>query len=198
MVGLHLSSRQIMKLNKYYVDNTEALLLIQKLKNTPIEKRHHIEECIVKKLSYLVYSKIKKYKNCQFYDDLVQEGRIGLLSAVYNFDSNKCTNFFKFAILKIQTNIYKYFKLLEKVEEPIRFTYLDPHDYYEKQQCYTRLFNAINNLSKIEQDIINMRFFEAYTYQQIGDMFSLSRQRIEQLQNRALSRLYENLRGNIN
>jgi RNA polymerase primary sigma factor len=64
---------------------------------------------------------------------------------------------------------------------------------YEKMQTYQELYRAIEKLSNVEQGVINLRFGmnddEPMTMQEVGDTFSVSKQRIHQLQCNALKKL---------
>jgi RNA polymerase primary sigma factor len=75
---------------------------------------------------------------------------------------------------------------------------MDPTTRFEEKETKKVLLAAINRLPEMEREVIKMRsgindeHNEGRTYQQIGDVFSLSKQRIEQIYSRAVSKLRKN------
>ena len=90
-----------------FMTNVETIKLFEeiddiKTNNTlPEEIRNRevasIQNKIVEKLAFLVYSNTKLYRKFPNYEDLVQEGFIGLLKAVRKFDRNLFPNFFVYS-----------------------------------------------------------------------------------------------------
>lgn len=189
--------------NTYYVNNDSVLELIEEFNILPIEGKRKIKEKIIKLLSYLVFKRIKGYKNKPYYDDLLQEGKIGLMKAVEDFDINRGLNFFKFAAWHIQhrINLYtnnqkRFLKDVKKQQKGGDEEIFNPFEKYEKIDQTKVLKRAIDCLPDIESKIIIMRFgifgSNRYTLQQIGELFSVSRQYIQQLESKAILKLKKN------
>ena len=189
---------------KYPVYNDEALALVTMWKNSSGKQRGLVENQILNRLSYLIYKRIRGYKKCDYYEDLLQEGRIGLITAVDKFDSTRGLNFFKFGIWCIQSRITAFLAWRKKCgnESPTGLTCdcetaaPDPGTHYEYQEGNKVLMSAIGSLPEMDKQIVLMRFgidgSGGRSYKQIGDVFSLSKQRIEQITSRAISNLRKN------
>jgi len=189
--------------NSYYVNNDSVLELIEKFSTLPVEGKKKIQEKIVKLLSYLIFKRIRGYKNKPYYDDLLQEGKIGLMKAIEDFDINRGLNFFKFAGWHIQhrINLYtnnqkRFLKDIKKQQKGGDEEIFNPFEKYEKIDQTKVLKRAIDCLPDIESKIIIMRFgifgSNRYTLQQIGELFSVSRQYIQQLESKAILKLKKN------
>jgi RNA polymerase sigma factor (sigma-70 family) len=189
----------------YYVYNSEVILQIERLKVAPSREKLWIREQLVKKLSYLVCSKIKKHHSKVFYEDLLQEGKLGLVKAIDDFDPQRGLNFFKFANWHIKNRIRRYFKWNYKLPT----TTCEASDICEKEGNDTQhlfedregkrlLREVVNKLPDKDRRVIIMRFGldggKEHTFEQIGEMFSLSKQRIEQIKTRAIAKLSKNRR----
>lgn len=186
--------------NSYYVSNDCVLALLKTLRSSPIESRNKILASLVKKLGYLVQAKIKGYRRQIFYNDLLQEGKLGLLKAIEDFDFERGINFFKFACWHIQHRIRVYLHWYKKankaIEEENYFNEIYAQDYFEQAELQQTIINALEYLPEVDRRIITMRFGiydnEYRTFKQIGEELSLSKQRVEQIQKRALLKLKNN------
>jgi RNA polymerase sigma factor (sigma-70 family) len=188
------------KKKNYYVHNDDVLDILKDI-NSKKEFQPYIDD-LMKKISYMVNSKIKRYHGRPFYEDLLQEIRIGILNAIKNFDRNRGINFFKFADWHIKNRIRKFMRwnyrgYLDKRKEKVANVYsITPEFSYEEKEKNTILMDAINKLSDIERRIIILKFGitngKEHTYDQLGKKFCLSKQRIEQIKNKAISKLQKN------
>lgn len=174
--------------NNYYVTNDEVISLLNE-KNTDL---------IMTKLSYLVQSKIKKYKSQIFYLDLLQEGKLGLLKAIYDFDLKRGINFFKFANWHIKHRIRLYLRW-QKRNEPIEiersYTNNESDYQYEQFEMKKNLVKEVENLPHIYKNVLILRFgigCDKCSLKDIGEKFSLSKQRIEQIEKSAILKLRKN------
>jgi RNA polymerase sporulation-specific sigma factor len=184
----------------YYVYNDEILSLISMWKKSSNKSMY--EEKIIDKMGFMIYNRISYYKNTSLYEDLLQEGRIGILKAMEKFDITRGCNFFQYSTFHIKNQIRLYLQKHRKNKEILTNNIIegvgedDPISLFEKQEARKILLSAIDTLPDIDQNIIKMRFgldnSPGKTYQQIGDVFSLSKQRIEQITSRAVSRLRKN------
>jgi RNA polymerase sigma factor (sigma-70 family) len=184
----------------YYVNNDAVLAFMKTWKIASGEEKIYIENMLVKELAYLVSTRVKKYKTQPFYNDILQEARIGLINAIHGFDSSRSPNFFKYAVWKIQTNINSYLNWYERAKKSKIKTdienILNPYEIFEKKECKGVLLNAVESLSKTDRVVIVMKFGlngnDSHTLQEIGSRFSLSRQRIDQILSKALVKLKKN------
>lgn len=188
------------KNSKYHMCNDEVLSLIEEWKGSSLQYKDKILSDLVYKLSYMVKSKIRYYRSQFFYDDLLQEGKIGVMRAIEDFNPSRGTNFFSFVSWHIQTKINSCLRLwkcsknnvdIDKFADNV-FQYT-PHDYLEKIYDKKFLIKAVNFLPEIDRKVIMMHYgicgHKNHTFKQIGNIFSLSRQRIQQIETRAISKL---------
>lgn len=192
----------------YYVYNDEILGLINLWKEAPPEKKPALQGKVIKRMSFMIHRRIAAYKSSHMYEDLVQEARMGILTAMEKFDTNRSLNFFHFCTWHIKNKIRIYLKkqkrrsreilvdtaLSEYVDEDT-----DPTVTFEEKEARRVLLLAVDKLPEIDRKVVKMRFGlddenrEGRTFQQIGDVFSLSKQRIEQISSRAVSKLRKNI-----
>lgn len=183
----------------YYVSNDLILKLIKSYKTLSIEDKRKKREEILELLSYLIFSRTKGYKDKIYYEDLLQESRIGLLKAVEEFDVERGINFFKLAVWKIQHRINMYMsnhnRFLKRPNIECEST-INPLDNFDEIDKSRVLRKEINYLSKTEKRIIIMRFgilgSEKYTLKQIGDTFNISKQYVQQIEHKAIKKLSKN------
>jgi len=189
-------STKSLKWNKYFVTNDEALEMIDGWRNADSAGKSKIETKVVSRLSYLVQSRIKRHKGNSFYDDLLQEGKIGLMKAVHDFDSDRGTNFFKFATWHIQTRIRRF--LMKEVCRSEFPSGLHVHDsaqpeFDEMLERSQSVSMAMRCLPEREKVVISMRFGMSgdspRTLREIGEKLGISRERVRQIEMNALRRL---------
>jgi RNA polymerase sigma factor (sigma-70 family) len=189
----------------YYVSNEQVLALLKIFRNSSDADKTKVQDLLVKRLTYLVQSKIKGYRERSFYSDLLQEGKIGLLRAMVDFDPLRGVNFFKYAEWRILHQIKMYLRWQKRAQRAIlakEENYFgticepDPHQYYEQAESQVVLREALEKLPELDRRVLVMRFgifgSDSHTFKQIGEMYSVSKQRIEQIQRRAISRLKKN------
>ena len=192
---------------KYKVDNSEIILLISEWKKSESYRKLYLENLLLNKLSFFIYAKTRIYKKEDFYDDLVQEGLVALKKALNEFDSERCINFFKVADWYVKTQMRKFLQNLfetnsneyvcDCVEQFMIELECDPQAYYEQKELEILIHNAIRTLPDQYRQVIILRYgmfdTDEYTFQQIGERLSVSRQYVEQVEKRALNRLSKNL-----
>lgn len=188
--------------SKYYTNNAEVLNLINIWSNSINKEKEDAQNLIISKLSYLIYAKIKTYKKKHYYKDLFQEGKIALLRAIKDFDVNKGSNFFTIASWYLSNQIRDFLKGINKevacenVEQFLN-NQISPQEYYEKFEREKLIKNAILSLPKMERYVLVMRygFFDSreYTLKEIGEMFSVSKQYVEQVEKKAISKLQKKI-----
>lgn len=190
--------------NNYYVTNDHVLNLIKNMREAVGPSKEAILTSIVGQLGYLVQSKIKGYRQKPFYGDLLQEGKIGLLKAIKDFDPNRGPNFFKFACWHIlhQVKLYinwqnKFNKMVEDDEDNyFGSSIVNSQDQFEEAEMWNIVDRAVESLPEMDKNVLCLHFGikeeKSYTFKQIGEKYSLSKQRIEQIQKRAILRLQNN------
>ena len=182
----------------YYVENYEILNLIDAWNNADKDNRIKIQAEIIRKLTYMVQSRIKCYKNTTFYEDLLQEGRLAIIKALHDFDIERGQNFFMFLGWHISNYVNRYKRWLKRSGHHIcpqeqNIFAESAQDQYLKKEIGKTLIKMISKLPKIDRQVLFMHYgingYGKHTYEQIGILFSLSKQRIQQIECRAITRL---------
>jgi len=189
----------------YYVYNDEILGLIQAWKEAPKNKKSFIQGRIISRMSFMIGKRIAFYKNTNIYEDLMQEACLGIMMAMDKFDPSRCPNFFHYCIWHIKNKIRIYLKKHKRRKKEVLVDYVidyidesTPATTLEQKEAKKMLLLAINELPDMDKKVIKMRFGldghnEGQTYQQIGDVFSLTKQRIEQISSGAVLKLRKNI-----
>ena len=136
---------------------------------------------------------------------MIQEGKIAILTAINDFDLSRGVNFFTVAGWHLSNRFRKYIRTVknkeiqfENVEQFIKDTFQSPSDSYERVEEEFIIKRALRNLPEMDRYILVMRYgiFDSKerTLQQIGDMFSVSKQYVEQAEKRAIERLKRNIK----
>ena len=137
------------------------------------------------------------------YDDLVQEGLIGLFNALETFDSSRGTSFSTYAATCINnciaTAIKKaarkkhlplsgYLSLSEDDETTLISGYT-PEDIAIANEEYTALQNKINDdLSDFERDVLAL-YLEGYDYVAVADRLAVAPKSVDNALQRARNKL---------
>lgn len=188
--------------NDYYVNNDEVILLINEWRNAEAYNKIKTQKIILDKLSFFIYAKIKTYRKEHFYNDLYQEGMIGLLDALNSFDQEKGNNFFLIASWCVSNRIGNFLRKMirqrneipcENIAQFIKGQNISPQECYENKEQEKTIQDALKRLPEAYKRILVMKYgifeSEKYTFQQIGEIFSVSKQYIEQIEKRALIKL---------
>jgi RNA polymerase sporulation-specific sigma factor len=139
-------------------------------------------------------------------DDLMQEGFLGLLNAVNNFDKNNQPNFKSYARVCITNKIKNYIKLSnsEKVKffnnsistennkyETVADSRLkSPENIFIQKEDYLSLVKSINSdLSDFEKKVLNL-YLDGFSYATISNNLNVSVKSI----NNAMVRIRQKLR----
>jgi len=191
----------------YYMYNDEVLDYLNRYNQATGIQKEKIQDELVNKLTYLVQARIKGYRGKPYYMDLLQEGRVGLLKAIENFDPLRGINFFKYAVWVISSQVRIYLRWQKRCSRKVKKEEascttsnvqpeeIDPQIQYELCEQKSILMEAINCLPEIDKKVVTMRFgigTHKHTLEQLGNIFSLSRQRIQQIEVRAISKLKKN------
>lgn len=189
----------------YAVTNDEALSMLESWRQAGGARKRKLAGEMVSRLTYLVQSRIRRHRGQAFYDDLLQEGRIGLMNAFVKFNPERGKNFFKFAQWHIQTKVRRC--LLKEISHKEMLSQnptalggvRSEHDLeaaLERAEGCGVLLKALDFLPNRDRRILYMRFGVhggiPQTLQQIGDQFGISRERVRQIESKALERLGRN------
>lgn len=164
---------------------------------------------IIDNLSFLVYIQAKPYKRFGNYDDMVQEGLVGLIKAVQVFEWARFPNFFVFAGQWIRHSVKRAASRFDIVYNPTfaRVVYAEPDDteeapdaspeeeYFSKERC-ADINRALYGFPDREREIVQRLFglggLKQLTLRETGQMFGLSHERVRQIKDRVVGKLSKN------
>lgn len=190
---------------EYIVTNEEILSVVEAWRDAECpEKKRRLGGEVVSSLGFLIQSRLKPHRGAAFYDDLFQEGRLGVMRALQDFDPERSRNFFKFAKWHIQTRIRRYLlREMRRPETPVA----EPSppndgaaegadDQLERHEGRQVLMGALDFLPDKDRRVLFMRFgldgSSPQTCQQVGQRLGISRQRVQQIESKALRVLKRN------
>lgn len=134
--------------------------LFKQAKNGDKEARDYLIENNMR----LVHSIAKSYLGTDYYDSLVQEGNIGLIKAVDNFEPERGFKFSTYAYFKIKGEMQRFIR--ERREDiPFRVKRKDFNLYGEIQDTKTILINKLNR----EPTLLEIAKYIDVTVQQISE-----------------------------
>lgn len=199
----------------YKNTNENIRLKIKEIKETkktnPVLAKRMEDELIIA-LAYLVHSVVYRYKRFDNYEDLYQEGMIGLIKAVQQYNSDTSFHFTRYAMWWIKARVVRSIKKLNLItvsgDENMRYfmqydikdnDIIEEND-PEKNAILTEEINnlqsVINALPEKHQQIIKMRYglnnTKQHNLQDLGDKLDMTREGIRQLEHRILSKLKNN------
>jgi RNA polymerase sigma factor (sigma-70 family) len=192
--------------NGYYVHNDEALMLLDTWRSAIPSQKSKIQAEFIRRLTYMVQARIKRYRKQPYYDDLLQEGKLGLVKAMIDFDPKRGINFFKFAVWHIQNRIGGFIRWNKRTagQKSVQDEFVsscedtpDPQEQLEAEERRRLVLRSISQLPEIDKAVVNMRYGldgRCQTLEQVGNRFSVTRQRIQQIEVRAISRIRQDRR----
>ena len=197
-----------------FITNSEVIKIFEQIEdikknNDGIEKQKEIvslQNKIVNDLSFLVYSQVKSYRRFSNYDDLVQEGLIGLLRAVRKFNFRLFPNFFIYSERWIRHSVKRAASRFDVVYCPnkkrVVYTGLaesseemaadNPEEEYAIKEKAQKVRDVLNELSSRDKEIVERIFgfnSNPQTLRGIGPNYNLTHERIRQIKNQAISKL---------
>lgn len=204
-----------------FMTNAETIELFKKIddlknnSNFPEEILNRevnvIQNEIIEKLSFLVYSNARSYRKFPNYEDLVQEGFIGLLRAVRKFNCNLFPNFFVYAEQWIRHSVKRSASRFDVVYNPnkIRVVYAEPSDIgKEDESNFTpediffvketsiKIEKVLKDFPTRDREIVKRIFglgeYKQQTLREIGPIFGLTHERIRQIKNKVILKLRKN------
>jgi RNA polymerase sigma factor (sigma-70 family) len=166
---------------------------------------------IIEGLSFLVYSNAKMYRKFSNYEDLVQEGFIGLLRAVRKFNYHLFPNFFVYSERWIRHSIKRAASRFDVVYCPNknRVVYSDapetikveeaiegPEEEYMEKEKAQKVREILGEFSERDREIVERIFGlddqSPQTLRDIGPSYNLTHERIRQIKNQVIEKLRKN------
>ena len=167
------------KITKEMEDNADILNKLIELRNKKNITKLKVDEIKYNKFltealdrfSYIVDLHTNRYKRYSNYEDLKQEGRIGLLMSLNKFDPERSLNYFKLATWYIRTRIKRCANKYDIINVPmaiakenafvrasdlpaIQDMSIDAIDILEKEQIINNIKIALEKLSDIHKYVI--------------------------------------------
>lgn len=160
------------------------------------------------RFGYIVDMHSTKYKNFPNYQDIIQEGRIGLAFALEKFNPERSKNFFKIANWYCKTRIKRSANKHCVINTPLSSTERvvinrmqdlnliienreTPLDYFEKEDLLVRLRKALKSLDDSHREVIclfygiNIEDVESVnkmmTINKISRMLKMSEEEVEEI-----------------
>lgn len=195
------------------LSNEEVMGIFKDIEKIKSEQPHEcakkiekLQNMIVNELAFLVFHQAKPYRRFPNYEDIVQEGYIGLIKAARRFDYTRFPNFFVFADQWIWNNIKKAASKFDVVydptkkrviyAEPVRFDEEDsttPENSFIADENVQKINKVLAQLSDRERIIIEktygIRDGKECSLREIGPQLNLTHERIRQIKNEVLNKL---------
>lgn len=146
----------------------------------------YINDDIVK----LVYNIAFSYnKNFLDFDDLIQEGFLGLYKAYNSYNSSKNVSFKTYAYYWIKKQISEYVKKNRKIKifeefELEDLSYEEKFDFDEKNIDF-----KTDELDFLEQKVLDLFYNHKKTFNEISEILNLKREKIRQIYSKALRKI---------
>lgn len=165
------------------------------------------QDAIVEKLLFLVYGHAKMYRNFPNYDDLVQEGLLGLVKAVRKFEWQRFPNFFVYSNQWIRHSVKRAASRFDVVYNPNknRVVYSEPdeteaipveegpEEVYFNQEKIDSINKILSEFPERDREIVQRIFglggFKPQTLREIGPQFNLTYERVRQIKNNVINKL---------
>ena len=201
--------------------NSDAMKIFEDIDNIKADKTLSEEQkeksiCalhtkIIEGLSFLVYSNAKNYRKFPNYEDLVQEGYIGLLRAVRKFNHKLFPNFFVYSERWIKHSIRRSASRFDVVYCPSRkrVVYSEPteadvgeelvdgpeEEFFIKEKAQ-KVKEILSEFSERDREIVEKIFGldnqSPQTLRNIGPTYNLTHERIRQIKNQVIEKLKKN------
>lgn len=217
-VSFHMKACSIPLLSEE--EEYELLTECKTHEESSVEFRVSAQKIIYHYLRHISKIALKLYDSIQSFKEIVSEGMFGLLDAIKHFDLSKKVRFISYASWWVK---YRISDWLEKksvvkncndvislnapvgcsedsddtftVEDTIPSNDTSIEDIEERdfeQGCTNILSDAFSCLSEREIQIVN-RYNKGESLQEISETYNISRERVRQINNRAIEKLKEYL-----
>jgi RNA polymerase sigma factor (sigma-70 family) len=210
---------ETMKINhKILCDLIELKEIKNKTKNKVDCRKYNIAfNKAMSKFGYIIDIHSNKYKSYPNYQDIYQEGRIGLACALDKFVPERSKNFFKLANWYVKTRVKRGANKHSEVKIPITypgkiiinrindFDFIEnketPFDCVEKEDDIIKIRKAVNDLEEPNKTIVSLYYgiqnendvkIKRMTISKISKMLKVEKEEIEEI----LKESYEYLASN--
>jgi len=203
------------------MSNSEAMELFKEadsirnnknLTQAEIDKQvKNIHDRLVSDLAFLVYSHARPYTRFPNYEDLVQEGFIGLLKAVRRFEWARFPNFFVYAEQWIRHHVKRSASRFDVVYSPNRerVVYAEPaelgieesddstpEDTFFLKEKIEHINKVLDEFPERDREIVQRIFglggYPSQTLRDIGPIYNITYERVRQIKNSVISKLRKN------
>lgn len=196
------------------ITNSEAIEKFKQLEHEEDgEKIKKIESELVAGCGFLVLGITKRYGGLSNYEDLCQEGYIGLLRAVRKFNYNKFPNFFIYANRWITNYVLKSAKRYDIVYNPDKkkTIYSEPKEddaildvnqedeFFEKERISVLnkiLLRCNNTESEVLRRSLGANNGRCDSLRKIGNDLNISHEKVRQIKNNAVEKISAHFRKN--
>ena len=206
-MSVQVSNSEIMDIFK----QIDVIRYNSNLTKEEIEKQvKEYHDLIMQKMSFLVLGHTRQYINFPNYEDLSQEGLVGLLKAVQKFEWRRYPNFFAFSARWIRNGVKKGASRFDVVYNPNRnrVIYAEPDENeadldnpeemffnQERKDCIDKILDEFPERDKkIVQKIFGLEGQKPETLREIGPQFNLTYERVRQIKNNVMAKLRKNSR----
>lgn len=177
----------------------ELAKIIQKMQNN-----------IVDKMKFLVYSNARPYRKFSNYEDVVQEGFVGLIRSVHKFKWSLFPNFFVYSNQWVRHYTKRAASRFDVMFNPnkSRVVYSEPDEnksipaedtpdgIFFRQERANGVNEILNHFPDRDKEIVRMIFglggYKPQTLRKIGSRFNLTHERVRQIKNNVLNKLRKN------
>lgn len=167
-------------------------------------------------IAAIVYTCIKKFPGCLFStEDLLQEGRLALLTAIRTYRNDRGAKFSTYASLLVKRTVQRY--VIETVREndrmqkrrrddrvneasvyydasPIKNCFVNPEYSYTYRVAVDKLIRVVSKLDEKDREVLEQRL-RGYTYKECANRLGMSLKtydgRISRLRRKFKKCLYE-------
>jgi len=181
---------------EYEYNDYELIYLIQEESEEAVSIMMEKYEAIIKNVASYYVNNLPHFK--LDYEELVQEGRLGLLQAIRTFNAERDTLFYTFAVLCIKGKIINYLKHsqtnkkyplltsssidLDVMREPVDKKN-NPEDSFDYMEFMNNIIKFKNDLSILDAMIFELKF-NSFSYKEISELLDINCKKID---NRLLS-----------
>jgi RNA polymerase sporulation-specific sigma factor len=128
------------------------------------------------------------------YPDLIQEGMIGLIAAVDNFETARNNRFTTYAYYKVRGRMANFLQRSEaRAPVPVEEEYLESHDSFEedidRMEWSLAIKEGLDSLPRKEMEVVRSLVIEGHRASDIANEQGVGVSHVYRLQRKALSRL---------
>lgn len=192
----------------------ELVKLRKKCKKTKDNQLHNeykkIQSLCAQKFEYLIEIRTSRYKRFSNYDDLKQDGRLGLIMALHSYDPKK-GDFIWWANKYINTKVSRAANCHSTIKIPIQKTKdMQPYkvstipliidsgptafDDLDNSRIKEKIHAAIASLPDDQKKVIELNGIKSYSISQIAKTLNISRVHCVKLLNEAKENLKKSLK----